>query len=92
MKVICRAVIIVIKCPLIDYLCTGSQERPYLKILEEPVPKFRFRYRSEMRGAHGSLLGRSETSRKRSHPTVEVCAIILLCTSVCLWSKKVFYR
>ncbi|XP_034238901.1 nuclear factor NF-kappa-B p110 subunit-like isoform X2 [Thrips palmi] len=50
----------------------GNPGNPSLRITEQPVPKFRFRYRSEMQGAHGSLLGRSETSRKRTHPTVEL--------------------
>lgn len=49
-----------------------NPSRPFLRIIEQPVSKFRFRYRSEMQGAHGSLLGRRETSRKRTHPTVEL--------------------
>jgi Rel/ankyrin family protein len=46
---------------------------PYLKIIEEPVEKFRFRYKSEMMGTHGSILGRnSDRNRKKTYPTVEV--------------------
>jgi Rel/ankyrin family protein len=46
---------------------------PYLKIIEQPVEKFRFRYKSEMMGTHGSILGRSsDRNRKKTYPTVEV--------------------
>lgn len=34
-----------------------QQKQPYLEILVQPQTKFRFRYRSEMTGKHGSLLG-----------------------------------
>ncbi|XP_067010765.2 nuclear factor NF-kappa-B p110 subunit isoform X2 [Anabrus simplex] len=48
--------------------------RPYLKVREEPVEKFRFRYKSEMMGTHGSILGRnSDKNRKKSYPSVELC-------------------
>lgn len=44
---------------------------PYLEILEHPIEKFRFRYKSEMAGTHGSLTGvNSDKSRKQSYPTV----------------------
>jgi len=37
---------------------SGSDtKRPYLEILVEPQAKFRFRYKSEMTGKHGSLIG-----------------------------------
>jgi hypothetical protein len=32
-------------------------EKPFLEILVQPQSKFRFRYKSEMTGKHGSLLG-----------------------------------
>jgi len=35
---------------------TNSPE-PYLEIIIQPQSKFRFRYKSEMSGKHGSLLG-----------------------------------
>ncbi|KAF2880441.1 hypothetical protein ILUMI_25719 [Ignelater luminosus] len=41
---------------------------PYLEILEQPTEKFRFRYKSEMAGTHGSLTGR----KKRTYPTVQL--------------------
>lgn len=48
-------------------------EPPYIKILVQPVDKFRFRYKSEMLGTHGSLSGeRDETSQKKEVPTVQV--------------------
>jgi len=48
-------------------------ELPYLRIIEQPVEKFRFRYKSEMMGTHGSILGRSsDRNRKKTYPTVEV--------------------
>lgn len=46
---------------------------PYLTMAEEPVERFRFRYKSEMAGTHGSLTGKtSDRSRKQTYPTVEV--------------------
>ncbi|XP_043464690.1 nuclear factor NF-kappa-B p110 subunit isoform X2 [Leptopilina heterotoma] len=48
-------------------------EPPYIKILVQPVDKFRFRYKSEMMGTHGSLSGeRDETSQKKEVPTVQL--------------------
>jgi Rel/ankyrin family protein len=48
-------------------------ELPYLQITEQPVEKFRFRYKSEMMGTHGSILGRtSDRNRKKTYPTVEL--------------------
>ena len=47
---------------------------PFLQVIEQPVEKFRFRYKSEMMGTHGSILGRrSDKNRKKTYPTVEVC-------------------
>lgn len=46
---------------------------PQLTILEQPVDRFRFRYKSEMAGTHGSLNGKSsDRSRKQTYPTVEL--------------------
>ncbi|KAJ8914585.1 hypothetical protein NQ315_017290, partial [Exocentrus adspersus] len=46
---------------------------PCLKFIEEPIDRFRFRYKSEMAGTHGSLTGmRSDKSRKQTYPTVEL--------------------
>ncbi|XP_072939833.1 uncharacterized protein Rel [Epargyreus clarus] len=58
--------------------CKETQHRrgksgPYLRIVEQPQDHFRFRYRSEMIGTHGCLLGRSTNSSKtKTHPTVEL--------------------
>lgn len=46
---------------------------PYIEIIEQPVEKFRFRYKSEMIGTHGSLVGASGNSNRRKHaPTVKL--------------------
>lgn len=47
--------------------------QPHLVIVEQPVDKFRFRYKSEMAGTHGSLNGmNSDKTRKQTYPTVEL--------------------
>lgn len=52
-------------------LCVGDKTE--IKIIVQPVDKFRFRYKSEMMGTHGSLLGeREESSHKKEVPTVQV--------------------
>lgn len=46
---------------------------PHIIILEQPIEKFRFRYKSEMMGTHGSLVGsNSSNCRKKSAPTVQL--------------------
>ncbi|XP_014211651.1 nuclear factor NF-kappa-B p110 subunit isoform X2 [Copidosoma floridanum] len=46
---------------------------PELKIIVQPVDKFRFRYKSEMMGTHGSLLGeREDSTHKKEVPTVQL--------------------
>lgn len=48
-----------------------------LKFIEQPINKFRFRYKSEMAGTHGSLCGmNSDKSRKQTYPAVEVSKIL----------------
>lgn len=45
----------------------------YLSMVEQPIDKFRFRYKSEMAGTHGSLTGiNSDKTRKQTYPTVKV--------------------
>jgi len=45
--------------------------KPMLEIIEEPKHKpFRFRYRSEMNGMHGSLMGQSTERSRKTYPTV----------------------
>jgi nuclear factor NF-kappa-B p105 subunit len=47
---------------------------PHLKIIEQPIDRFRFRYKSEMTGTHGSLCGQnSDRVRKQTYPTIELC-------------------
>ncbi|XP_068631520.1 nuclear factor NF-kappa-B p110 subunit-like [Battus philenor] len=48
-------------------------KQPYLRIVEQPQNHFRFRYRSEMLGTHGCLLGKNSGSNKtKTHPAVEL--------------------
>ncbi|PBC34834.1 nuclear factor NF-kappa-B p100 subunit isoform X1 [Apis cerana] len=48
-------------------------ETPYITILEQPVDKFRFRYKSEMVGTHGSLMGsNNNNNRRKNAPTVQL--------------------
>ncbi|CAK1545863.1 unnamed protein product [Leptosia nina] len=62
---------------IIELTCEDAirENKPYLRIIEEPVDYFRFRYRSEMLGTHGCLLGRNsaQVKKSKSHPTVELC-------------------
>jgi len=46
----------------------------YISILVQPMEKFRFRYKSEMVGTHGSLLGvfNGRKRNKNNVPTVKV--------------------
>ncbi|CAG9795155.1 unnamed protein product [Diatraea saccharalis] len=56
---------------MIGLSCTDG--RPYLRIVEQPQSHFRFRYKSEMVGTHGCLLGESyANSKTKTHPTVEL--------------------
>lgn len=58
---------------LFSYRNHGNILDPMLHIIEQPVEKFRFRYRSEMSGTHGSLNGiNSDKLRKNTYPTVQV--------------------
>lgn len=49
-----------------------SGVQPYLQIIEQPIEKFRFRYKSEMHGTHGSLTGQSTSRTKKTYPTVQL--------------------
>lgn len=48
----------------------ASSTQPYMEVTEQPIEKFRFRYKSEMHGTHGSLTGQSASRNKKSFPTV----------------------
>ncbi|RXG58370.1 Nuclear factor NF-kappa-B subunit [Armadillidium vulgare] len=50
-----------------------NKDGPYLKILEQPQTKFRFRYKSEMAGTHGQLKAESSDKNKNVFPTVQLC-------------------
>ncbi|XP_065361070.1 nuclear factor NF-kappa-B p110 subunit [Calliphora vicina] len=43
-----------------------------LRITEQPVEKFRFRYKSEMHGTHGSLNGTNSQRNTKTFPEVEL--------------------
>lgn len=60
------------------YDTLGNILKPSLVITENPVEKFRFRYKSEMHGTHGSLMGRNSEKSKKTYPTVEVIIIASL--------------
>ncbi|XP_031826940.1 nuclear factor NF-kappa-B family member relish isoform X2 [Nomia melanderi] len=62
-----------------DYMLLNSLKdataigEPYLTILEQPVEKFRFRYKSEMIGTHGSLVGSNTGNGRNKHaPMVQL--------------------
>lgn len=44
-----------------------------LRITEQPVEKFRFRYKSEMHGTHGSLNGTNSQRNTKTFPEVNLC-------------------
>lgn len=44
-------------------------DEPFLEIAEQPIDKFRFRYKSEMHGTHGMLTGQHS---KKTFPTVRL--------------------
>lgn len=61
-------------CFLIFFITAVGE--PYLKITVQPAEKFRFRYRSEMMGTHGALVGVPHgNSRKKPAPAVKVSLI-----------------
>lgn len=52
---------------------SGDSTTPEIKILVQPTDKFRFRYKSEMMGAHGTLTGDKDApGNKKEPPTVQV--------------------
>ncbi|XP_048516879.1 nuclear factor NF-kappa-B p110 subunit isoform X2 [Dendroctonus ponderosae] len=68
-----QAQIVSTNSSLMDMDDSPTSNVPYLKFLEQPTNKFRFRYKSEMAGTHGSLCGmNSDRSRKQTYPTVEL--------------------
>jgi nuclear factor NF-kappa-B p105 subunit len=43
---------------------------PSIELIEQPLQPFRFRYKSEMHGTHGSLMGVGTERTKKTFPTV----------------------
>ncbi|XP_055856300.1 nuclear factor NF-kappa-B p110 subunit [Episyrphus balteatus] len=59
----------------VNCLIDGKQTIAYTSQLilhEEPTEKFRFRYKSEMHGTHGSLNGQRSEKNKKTFPEVEL--------------------
>lgn len=55
-----------------EYLANSTNVRmdePFLEITEQPIDKFRFRYKSEMHGTHGMLTGQHS---KKTFPSVRL--------------------
>ncbi|XP_017018545.1 nuclear factor NF-kappa-B p110 subunit [Drosophila kikkawai] len=52
---------------------SDSKHVPQLRIVEQPVEKFRFRYKSEMHGTHGSLNGANSKRTPKTFPEVTLC-------------------
>ncbi|XP_017058414.1 nuclear factor NF-kappa-B p110 subunit [Drosophila ficusphila] len=50
----------------------GGKHVPHLRIVEQPVEKFRFRYKSEMHGTHGSLNGANSKRTPKTFPEVQL--------------------
>ncbi|XP_022255598.1 nuclear factor NF-kappa-B p100 subunit-like isoform X2 [Limulus polyphemus] len=46
-------------------------DHPYLRILEQPTNRIRYRYKSE-KGSHGGLTGKFSSSSKKTYPTVKL--------------------
>jgi hypothetical protein len=68
-------------CNYLHFVLSAVAELPYVRLIEQPVEKFRFRYKSEMMGTHGSILGRnSDRNRKKTYPSIEVNLTNLLVT------------
>lgn len=81
--------------PFTDYTFEYNQPQssssynysPYLTIIEEPVEKFRFRYKSEMHGTHGSLTGRTSSGSKKTFPSVQLHNFVGQATIRCTLSQ-----
>lgn len=52
-------------------MSTNIQNRPYVRIVEQPAPSSRFRYESERRLAN-SILGASSTPENRTYPAIQI--------------------
>ena len=51
-----------------------QEEGVHLKIIEEPINRIRYRYRSE-KGSHGGLNGVNSCPIRKTYPTVKVIII-----------------
>ncbi|XP_046382934.1 nuclear factor NF-kappa-B p110 subunit isoform X2 [Ischnura elegans] len=74
-----------------DGMCNPSF--PALKIVEQPQDKFRFRYKSEMMGTHGCILGQKTDRLMKTYPTVKLLnyhggPVIIRCSLVGMVSNR----
>ncbi|KAM7360472.1 nuclear factor NF-kappa-B family member relish [Cochliomyia hominivorax] len=58
--------------PVISYPDVKYEYEAKLQITEQPVEKFRFRYKSEMHGTHGSLNGTNSRRNIKTFPEVQL--------------------
>ncbi|XP_061393787.1 nuclear factor NF-kappa-B p110 subunit [Musca vetustissima] len=56
-----------------SYMPVKREYPATLRIVEQPVEKFRFRYKSEMHGTHGSLNGANSQRSTKTFPEIELC-------------------
>lgn len=56
-----------------SYINVKREYPATIRISEQPVEKFRFRYKSEMHGTHGSLNGASSQRNTKTFPEIELC-------------------
>uniref|UniRef100_A0A1I8PWX9 RHD domain-containing protein n=1 Tax=Stomoxys calcitrans TaxID=35570 RepID=A0A1I8PWX9_STOCA len=56
-----------------SYMAVKREYAATIRISEQPVEKFRFRYKSEMHGTHGSLNGANSVRNTKSFPEIELC-------------------
>ncbi|XP_075146750.1 nuclear factor NF-kappa-B family member relish [Haematobia irritans] len=56
-----------------SYMAVKPEYTAEIRITEQPVEKFRFRYKSEMHGTHGSLNGANSHRNTKSFPEIQLC-------------------
>lgn len=56
--------------PSLDMFQQTKMGQAKLEVLEQPSREFRFRYKSEMNGPHGNLMGMRSSKTEKTYPTV----------------------
>lgn len=59
-----------------------QEEGVHLKIIEEPINRIRYRYRSE-KGSHGGLNGVNSCPIRKTYPTVKVIIYFIYFLTIC---------